>query len=135
MEEVRLHGADGAAENPRDLVSYTLERADSAAAVRFFVGPKELNVLTVINRDYASAINFGRFAVIVVPLAIAIIAFAVANRQPVTVSFVPLSSANPAYAGTVPLFVLIFVLVTLFLPTGIVGLSRRIAARIQEKKA
>lgn len=57
-----------AGENPRDLVSYTLERADSAAAVRFFVGPKELDVLTVINRDYASAINFGRFAVIVVPL-------------------------------------------------------------------
>ncbi len=49
--------------------------------------------------------------VIVVPLAAIIIAFAVANRQAVTVSFDPFSSTNPAYAATVPLFVLIFVLV------------------------
>lgn len=50
-------------------------------------------------------------AVIVVPLAAVIIAFAVANRQMVTVSFDPFSSANPAYSATLPLFVLIFVLV------------------------
>src|SRR6185312_6910659 len=49
-------------------------------------------------------------AVIVVPLAIVIVAFAVANRQMVTVSFDPFSSASPAYAATVPLFVLIFIL-------------------------
>ncbi len=47
---------------------------------------------------------------IVVPLAVIIIAFAVANRQSVTVSFDPLSSSSPAYAATLPLFVLIFVL-------------------------
>jgi len=52
-------------------------------------------------------------AVIVVPLAVIIIAFAVANRQPVTVSFDPFSSADPAYAATLPLFVLIFVFVIL----------------------
>ena len=51
--------------------------------------------------------------VIVVPLAVIILAFAVANRQMVTVSFDPFSSANPAYASTLPLFVLIFVLVIL----------------------
>jgi uncharacterized integral membrane protein len=50
-------------------------------------------------------------AVIVVPLALIIIAFAVANRQSVTVSFDPFSSTNPAYAATLPLFVMIFVLV------------------------
>lgn len=50
-------------------------------------------------------------AVIVVPLAIVIVAFALANRQAVTVSFDPFSSANPAYAASLPLFVLIFVLV------------------------
>ena len=50
---------------------------------------------------------------IVVPLALAIIAFAVANRQSVTVSFDPFSTASPAYAATVPLFVLIFVLLIL----------------------
>ena len=43
-------------------------------------------------------------AVIVVPLAVVIVAFAVANRQTVTVSFDPFSSAAPAYAATVPLF-------------------------------
>jgi uncharacterized integral membrane protein len=49
-------------------------------------------------------------ALIVVPLAVIIIAFAVANRQMVTVSFDPTSSTNPVYAATVPLFVLIFFL-------------------------
>src|SRR3569832_1488413 len=48
--------------------------------------------------------------VIVVPLAILIVAFAVANRQVVTVSFDPFSSADPAYAAKLPLFVLIFTL-------------------------
>lgn len=51
--------------------------------------------------------------VIVVPLAVVIIVFAVANRQSVTVSFDPLSSSSPAYAATLPLFVLIFVLLIL----------------------
>ena len=50
-------------------------------------------------------------ALIVVPLAVIIIAFAVANRQMVTVSFDPTSSTNPAYAATVPLFVLIFIII------------------------
>jgi uncharacterized integral membrane protein len=56
--------------------------------------------------------------VVVVPLAIVIVAFAVANRQAVTVSFDPFSSASPAYAATVPLFVLIFVLVILGVVIG-----------------
>ncbi len=56
---------------------------------------------------------FGKIvtALIVVPLAVIIIAFAVANRQMVTVSFDPTSSTNPAYAATVPLFVLIFIVI------------------------
>lgn len=49
--------------------------------------------------------------IIVVPLALIIIAFAVANRQIVTVSFDPFSTDNPAYSSTLPLFLLIFVLV------------------------
>jgi uncharacterized integral membrane protein len=57
-------------------------------------------------------------AVIVVPLAVIIIAFAVANRQSVTVSFDPFSAASPAYAATLPLFVLIFVLVILGVIVG-----------------
>ncbi len=50
---------------------------------------------------------------IVVPLAVILIAFAVANRQSVTVSFDPFSLTSPAYAATVPLFILIFALLIL----------------------
>jgi len=56
--------------------------------------------------------------VIVVPLAVLIVAFAVANRQAVTVSFDPFSSADPAYAARLPLFVLIFALVILGVIVG-----------------
>ncbi|HET7850437.1 MAG TPA: LapA family protein [Pseudolabrys sp.] len=48
--------------------------------------------------------------VILVPLGVILIAFAVANRQSVTVSFDPFSAAHPAYAATLPLFGLIFLL-------------------------
>ena len=49
-------------------------------------------------------------AVILIPLAIVIIAFAVANRQIVTVSLDPFSSEHPASSLTLPLFALILVL-------------------------
>ncbi len=44
------------------------------------------------------------------PLAAVIIVFAVANRQAVTVSFDPFTATSPAYAATVPLFVLVFIM-------------------------
>jgi uncharacterized integral membrane protein len=44
---------------------------------------------------------------IVVPLALIFIAFAVANRHFVTVSFDPFNSADPALSSQVPLFALI----------------------------
>ena len=47
---------------------------------------------------------------ILVPLAIVFIAFAVANRQAVTVSFDPFEQAHPALALALPLFALIFLL-------------------------
>ena len=50
---------------------------------------------------------------ILVPLALIIVAFAVGNRQIVTISFDPFSSAAPSYAARAPLFVLIFLLVIL----------------------
>ena len=56
--------------------------------------------------------------VVLVPLAIVIVMFAVANRHAVTVSFDPFSSARPAYLATVPLFVLIFVLLILGVVVG-----------------
>jgi uncharacterized integral membrane protein len=50
---------------------------------------------------------------ILVPLAVVIIAFAVANRQTIVVSFDPFDSVQPAFAASMPLFVLIFVLLIL----------------------
>jgi uncharacterized integral membrane protein len=50
-------------------------------------------------------------AVILIPLAIVIVAFAVANRQMVTVSFDPFSSGLPASSLSLPLFVLVIGLV------------------------
>jgi uncharacterized integral membrane protein len=52
-------------------------------------------------------------AIIVVPLAIVIVAFALANRQTVTVSFDPFSSAAPAYAVTLPLFAVVLLVLIL----------------------
>lgn len=46
-------------------------------------------------------------ALILVPLAIVIIAFAVANRQAVTLSFDPFNTSAPAAALSLPLFVVI----------------------------
>lgn len=48
-------------------------------------------------------------AIILVPLAIVIVAFAVANRQIVTVLFDPFSSRDTGSAVSLPLFVVIFV--------------------------
>lgn len=52
-------------------------------------------------------------AVILVPLAVIIIAFAVANRQIVTVSLDPFSAEHPAASLTLPLFALVIVLLIL----------------------
>jgi uncharacterized membrane protein YciS (DUF1049 family) len=49
-------------------------------------------------------------ALILVPLAIVSIALAVANRQLVAVSFDPFDHAHPAFALSMPLYVLILVL-------------------------
>ena len=46
-------------------------------------------------------------ALIVIPLALIFVVFAVANRHFVTVSFDPFSSANPALFVSLPLFALI----------------------------
>jgi uncharacterized integral membrane protein len=48
---------------------------------------------------------------ILAPLAIAIVALAVANRQTVAISFDPFNATNPAYVAPAPLFLLLFLLV------------------------
>ena len=57
-------------------------------------------------------------AVIVIPLAIVIVAFAVANRQAITVSLDPFDSANPAYSVTLPLFIIVFAMLILGVIVG-----------------
>ena len=49
-------------------------------------------------------------AIILIPLAIVIIAFAVANRHLVTLSFDPFGGNEPVAAVTLPLFALVIVL-------------------------
>jgi uncharacterized integral membrane protein len=55
---------------------------------------------------------------ILVPLAVIIVIFAVANREIVAVSLDPFNSAHPAYVVKLPLFVLIFVLVAFGVVVG-----------------
>jgi uncharacterized integral membrane protein len=50
-------------------------------------------------------------ALILVPLAVALVAFAVVNRQAVVVSLDPFDQAHPALSVTLPLFALILGLV------------------------
>jgi uncharacterized integral membrane protein len=61
----------------------------------------ETEVVTLLRRIVA--------AIVMVPLAAIIIAFAVANRQDVAISFDPFDAARPAFALTTWLFVPIFV--------------------------
>jgi uncharacterized integral membrane protein len=51
-------------------------------------------------------------AIVLVPIAILAIAFAVANRQVVSISFDPFSSGEPAFVLTAPLFLLVFFLLS-----------------------
>ncbi len=55
-------------EAPRELVAYEIEPRTSGQATRFFVGPKDFDILAAISPDMTKAINFGIFTVIVVPL-------------------------------------------------------------------
>jgi uncharacterized integral membrane protein len=55
---------------------------------------------------------------VLVPLAIIIVMFAVANREIITVSFDPFDSVHPALALKMPLFILIFVLVAVGVVVG-----------------
>jgi uncharacterized integral membrane protein len=74
-----------------------------------------------VTRDQRSASNVFRKIVAfitLVPLAIIVIAFAVANRQSVSVSLDPFNPEQPAYSKTVWLFVPIFVALVLGVVIG-----------------
>ena len=57
-------------------------------------------------------------ALIVIPLALIFVVFAVANRHFVTVSFDPFNSANPSISVSLPLFVLIIAIAVLGVVAG-----------------
>ncbi|MCC6890535.1 MAG: DUF1049 domain-containing protein [Hyphomicrobiales bacterium] len=50
-------------------------------------------------------------ALVLIPLAIVLVALAVANRQVVTVSFDPFDSTEPAFSVSLPLYGLVLLLV------------------------
>jgi len=50
-------------------------------------------------------------ALIVIPLLVVFVTFAVANRATVTVTFDPFDQVNPAFAVTMPLFLLVITLI------------------------
>jgi uncharacterized integral membrane protein len=64
-------------------------------------------------------------ALVLLPLALIIVIFAVANRQAVTVSFDPFGARDPALSATVPLFVLVLVLTIAGVVIGGVAAWRR----------
>jgi len=73
---------------------------------------------------------------VLVPLAIIIVMFAVANREIITVSFDPFDSAHPAFALKMPLFILIFALVALgVLVGGIAAWLRQHKWRARARRA
>jgi uncharacterized integral membrane protein len=79
--------------------------------------------------------------VVLVPLAVVIIAFAVANRHSVTVSLDPFDPAQPAGAVTLPLFALIIAVLILGVVVGGSaawlrhGKWRRVARRLEREAA
>jgi uncharacterized integral membrane protein len=57
-------------------------------------------------------------AIVLIPLALVMIALAVANRHSVTISLDPFAGSEPAVSVTLPLFALIFVLLIIGVVIG-----------------
>ena len=66
-QPVTIPPAAGSKDAARALVWYSIEPR-RGEAIKFFAGPKDFDVLAAIGPDVTRAINFGMFAVIVVPL-------------------------------------------------------------------
>ena len=58
----------GPGEAKRQLLAHTIRPAQSIQNVRFFVGPKQFDVLQAVDPEFTKAINFGMFRVLSVPL-------------------------------------------------------------------
>ncbi len=66
-QPVTIPPPPGSKDSPRELVAYSVE-PKVPGAIQFFAGPKDFDVLKAISPDATRAINFGMFAIIVVPL-------------------------------------------------------------------
>jgi YidC/Oxa1 family membrane protein insertase len=58
----------GPTASARDFMGYTIEPAAPARPVKFYIGPKDFEILGAIDHDLARAVDFGMFSIIVVPL-------------------------------------------------------------------
>jgi YidC/Oxa1 family membrane protein insertase len=58
----------GPGEARRQLVSHTIRTAQPIQGLRYFVGPKQFDVLQAVDPEFTRAINFGVFRVLCVPL-------------------------------------------------------------------
>ena len=69
---VTFHPVTGAVlpgeETGRPLMNFILQPGKQAEPLRFYVGPKDFDRLAAVDRSLVRAINFGMFAVLVVPL-------------------------------------------------------------------
>jgi uncharacterized integral membrane protein len=97
--------------------------------------------LTGAARSAGSRIRKIIAAIILVPLAVIIVAFAIANRQIVTISLDPFSAEHPAASLTLPLFALVIVMLLFGVLIG--GIAawlrqskwRRTARRLERESA
>jgi YidC/Oxa1 family membrane protein insertase len=58
----------GSKDPARALMAYSIDPGGPAPPLKFYVGPKDFNELASINRDFVSAVDFGIWSFIVVPL-------------------------------------------------------------------
>jgi YidC/Oxa1 family membrane protein insertase len=66
-QPITIPPPSGSKDAGRELVAYSVEPHENHP-LKFFAGPKDFDVLSAISPDLTRAINFGMFAVIVVPL-------------------------------------------------------------------
>jgi YidC/Oxa1 family membrane protein insertase len=55
-------------EQGRQLMSFALQTEKTGEPIRFYIGPKDFDELAAVDRSLVRAINFGMFAILVVPL-------------------------------------------------------------------
>jgi YidC/Oxa1 family membrane protein insertase len=68
FQPVTIEPPAGSSDPPRPLMAYTLDPGPQGRPLQFYIGPKDLEVLSAIDGALVKAIDFGVFDLIVVPL-------------------------------------------------------------------